>query len=211
VQLVAIRWQQGRLDELEPIVRTQVENNPLIPAWRCSLAYIYSEAGKAGEAQREFEELATSGFPIPRDAAWPIGMARLALTCSFLADEKRADVLLRLFEPYAGRNVVVGPGLSSAGAASRYLGLLAATMARWDDAERLFRDAIDQNQRMGARPFVAFTMYDYASMLQRRAAPGDLERANDLLDRALPIAHDVGMPVLEERITTARDKTPALD
>jgi hypothetical protein len=115
--------------------------------------------------------------------------------------------LYDLFKAYSGKNVVVGPGISSAGASDRYLGLLAATLQRWDVAEQHFRAAVDLNERMGARPFVAFTLYDYASMLMGRAEPGDGERARALLDQALPIARDVGMPVLEQRITTAQEKT----
>src|SRR5439155_26173552 len=75
--------------------------------------------------------------------------------------------------PYSRRNVVVSVGVACHGSASRYLGLLAATMQRWQDAERHFEDALGMNTHMGARPWVAHTEHDYACMLlarrQRRA------------------------------------------
>ncbi len=209
VQLIAIRWAQGRVAELEPIVRAQAEANPQIPAWRCTLAFIHAESGQHDAARAAFDELAERGFALSRDAAWPIGIARLSLACALLGDEQRADTLYDLFAPYAGKNVVVGPAVSSAGSADRYLGLLAATMSRWDAAEQHFHDAIEQNERMGARPFTAFTMYDYARMLLRRSEAGDAGRAHDLLDRALVIARDVGMTGLEERIASTREQAPA--
>jgi class 3 adenylate cyclase/tetratricopeptide (TPR) repeat protein len=209
IQLIAIRWAQGRVAELEPIVRAQAEASPQIPAWRCTLAFIHAESGRRDDAREGFDDLAERGFALPRDAAWPIGIARLSLVCSSLGDERRASTLYDLFAPYAGKNVVVGAAASSAGSSDRYLGLLAATMSRWDAAEQHFHDAIDQNEAMEARPFTAFTIYDYSNMLLRRNEPGDVERAHDLLDRALVIARDVGMTGLEERIASTREQAPA--
>lgn len=211
VQLVALRWPQGRLAELEPIVRAQLEAYPMIPAWRCTLAYMYTESDRPDEAREQFERMAETGFALPRDAAWPIGIARLCMVCAALEDERRAETLYRLFEPYAGKAVVVAAAVSAWGSAYRYLGLLAATMRRWDVAEQHFRDALIQNERMGARPFTAVTNYEYATMLLQRARAEDAAKASDLLDQASLIARDVGMPVLEQRISAAREKTPALD
>src|SRR5262249_56189005 len=79
-------------------------------------------------------------------------------------------------EPYAGRNVAAAPSLVL-GAADRYLGLLAATMERWDAAQAHFEAALELNTRMGARPWVAFTQYDYAAMVLARDGTGHRERA----------------------------------
>jgi uncharacterized protein HemY len=48
------------------------------------------------------------------------------------------------------------------GAASRYLGMLAATLGEFDRAEAHFEHALDMNARMGARPWLAHTKAEYA-------------------------------------------------
>ena len=67
---------------------------------------------------------------------------------------------------------------------------------RWDEAEQHFHDALALNTRMGARPWVAYTQYDYATMLLARNQPGDQEKAQELLALALTTAHELGMALL---------------
>ena len=74
--------------------------------------------------------------------------------------------------PYAGRNLLDWPEVS-AGSTSRYLGLLATAMSRWQDAERYFVAAIEMDRRTGGRPWLAHGQRDYAGMLLARAVPGD--------------------------------------
>ena len=54
------------------------------------------------------------------------------------------------------------------GAASRYLGMLAATLGEFDKAEAHFEHALEMNERMGARPWLAHTKAEYALLLRRR-------------------------------------------
>jgi len=73
----------------------------------------------------------------------------------------------------------------SAGAVSRYLGLLAAAARRIDRAASHLEDALALNQRMSARPWTARTQYDYAHLLFARNKAEDSHRARELLDQAL--------------------------
>jgi DNA-binding CsgD family transcriptional regulator len=108
--------------------------------------------------------------------------------------------LYQLLLPYDGRAVIVGGQVACYGAASRYLGLLAATMEHWQNAEEHFEDALAMNTRMGARPWLAHTQYDYATMLSARNQAGDAEQAAGLLQDALLTARELGMRALEDRI-----------
>ena len=65
----------------------------------------------------------------------------------------------------------------SSGAVARYLGLLAAAMARWGDAERHFEDALEMNARIGARPWLAHTHTTTRGCSSTRHAPGNTEKA----------------------------------
>jgi tetratricopeptide (TPR) repeat protein len=200
VQLLAIRWVQGRIGELEPLITGQLEEFPMLPTLRCTLAYIHVDAGRIDEGRADFERLAETGFALPADATRPAGLARLCIVGALLGDEARAEQLYELFRPFVGKNISIA-AIISYGSADRYLGLCASTMSRWDVAEEHFRAAIEQNERMRARPFVAFTKHEYATMLLRRAGPGDAEHARELLEEAMAIARDISMPALEKHIT----------
>ena len=80
-----------------------------------------------------------------------------------------------------------------------HLGLLAATMSRWEEAQRHFAAALTMNARMGAKPALARTQYAYARMLLTRGQPGDHEYARSLLDEALALSHALGIRALEEQ------------
>jgi hypothetical protein len=71
--------------------------------------------------------------------------------------------------------------------------MLATTTGRWDDAARHFDDALETNERMGARPWLAHTQEDYAHLLNVRNAAGDNERACLLLTTALATSRQLGL------------------
>jgi tetratricopeptide (TPR) repeat protein len=77
-------------------------------------------------------------------------------------------------------------------------------MGQWQEAEEHFEEALEMNTRMGARPWLAHTQYQYASMLLARSVAGDIERARKLLDEAETISRQLGMRSLETRIAAAR-------
>ncbi len=201
IQMFLLRREQGRLAELAPAVRYFVRQHAAT-AWRPGLALIYSELGFVQEARTEFEHLAQHDFAdLPRDGLWVTCITYLAEVCAFLQDTARAATLYHLLRPYAGRNVIVGGSVACYGAASRYLGMLAATMARWDEAEQHFQEALAMNTRTGARPWLAHTQHDYAVMLLARGQPEDHTQAMTLLEEALATARELGMRALEARLT----------
>ena len=104
---------------------------------------------------------------------------------------RSAAVLYELLLPYGDRVAVGYPEIST-GAVARYLGLLAASMERWNSAERHFDDALKINTRIGAHPWLAHTQHDYARMLLP-CATTDREKALELLAEALATYRDLGM------------------
>jgi class 3 adenylate cyclase len=202
LQMFTLRREQGRLKELEPVVRYFVQQHTVAGTWRPGLALIYSELGRTQEARVEFEHLARYDFAdFPRDGLWMACMSYLTDVCTFLGDRNRASILYQLLLPYAGRTVVIGFAAACYGSLSRYLGALATTLTRWEEAARHFEDALAMNARMEARPWLAHTQHQYATMLLARDQPGDREKARDLLKAALLTARELGMRALEERLT----------
>jgi DNA-binding CsgD family transcriptional regulator len=170
---------------------------------------VYAELGWETEARREFERLAADGFlALPRDANWLVALTSLAQVCAFLADEKRAAALYELLLPYRGHMVVAGAAVACHGAVAHYLGLLAATLTRWDAARAHFDDALARHMGMGARPWIVATRYEYASMLLARGEPGDRMRARELATRAVAAARELGMAQLVTRARALQSSTP---
>jgi class 3 adenylate cyclase/tetratricopeptide (TPR) repeat protein len=203
VQMFALRREQGRLREIEPLLHHFLDTPEGANAWLPGLALIYAELGRIAEARAEFDQLAQHDFAdILRDAKWLVSMTYLADVCTLLGDNSRAQTLYELMLPYQRVNVLIGAGSACYGSASRYLGSLATTMGRWDQAERHFEDALAMNSAMGARPWLAHTQYQYARMLLARDQAGDSGMAATLLKDALATSRELAMHALEQRITS---------
>jgi tetratricopeptide (TPR) repeat protein len=206
MQMFVLRREQGRLHEVAPIVEMFVQD-PSSSAWKPGLALMYCELGQLDKARTVFEELAANDFTsIQQDGVWAASMTFLVEVCAALGDSHRAEVLYRVLSPYAGYAVVASEW-ASFGAASRFLGQLAATRSEWQEAESHFGQALAMNAAMGAKPWLAHTQFQYARMLLARPAPGDAERARAraqakiLLDDARTIARQLGMRSLQTRIS----------
>jgi tetratricopeptide (TPR) repeat protein len=193
-QLYMLRREQGRLKDARELLMRSAAEYPSYELWPYALVQIDAAVGLRAESTQAFEALATDDFAgLPFDQnAWYVGMGLLAETAASLADAERGSVLYELLLPYADRVAVSYPELGT-GSVSRYLGILAATVARWADAERHFEAALEINKRIGARPWLVHTQGDYARMLSARGEPGDAERALGLIRNALEGYRGLGM------------------
>ena len=201
VQMFSIRREQGRLQEIAPLVKHFVSEHGANAAWRPGLALIYTDLGQLEEAQAEFERLAVDDFAaVPRDSLWQTCLTYLAEVCDGLQDTKRAHVLYRLLLPYAELTVVVGNAIVCLGATSRFLGQLASVLEHWVDAEKHFEHALRLDVSMHANPWIAHTQFQYARMLLRRGNSEDESRANEMIDAARNMAQQLGMNGLLARI-----------
>ena len=95
--------------------------------------------------------------------------------------------------------MLVGRAASCNGSASRLLGMLAAVLGEWDEAERRFLEANEMHERMGARPLEARTELAWAEMLLARGGSGDEAAARERLAEAIVIADALGMVAVAER------------
>ncbi|HZQ38231.1 MAG TPA: LuxR C-terminal-related transcriptional regulator, partial [Dehalococcoidia bacterium] len=199
-QLFVLRALQGRLVEIEPAVASFVARYAAVSGWRGALAYLYSELNEQEKASAELERMMNSTLAaLPQDFLWLAALTSLAEACASTDSSEHAQVLYEILLPFAARNVVVGAGYACTGSVARCLGLLAATMRRWDDAERHFEAALAMNARIGALPWLAITRYNYAAMLHTRGDPGDHEHAQALLAQACATADELGMATLARR------------
>jgi hypothetical protein len=79
------------------------------------------------------------------------------------------------------------------------VGVLAASLDRFEWAESSFAAATAVHKRVGARAWLARTQFEWADMLLRRQARGDDVRAGALLHQTLATAVDLGLGAVERR------------
>jgi tetratricopeptide (TPR) repeat protein len=207
-QLAMIRRDQGRLDEFEGVGREMTERFAAVPAWRAGLAMLYIELGRDADATLEVERLGAEGLSaIPFDSRWLHTICLWAEVFAHLGEADLADEAYALLEPYAGRNVMPGRVAShSIGSARRYLGLAARAARRFDVAIAHLDEAIAHNAHMGGRAWVARSQLDCASALVERDAPGDQERARELLTSAETTMHQLALSGLQRQAAGVRTR-----
>ena len=193
LQLFLLRREQGRLEGFEQEVRDHAHEFPSPLVHQAVLADVYARLGHADRAGALLNELTSRDLPDWHvDEEWLVSLCMLADTCAILGDTETAAQLYELLRPYGSVNAVAVPELAL-GSAAGTLGMLATLLSRFDDAERHFEQALQMNERMGARPWVAHTQEDQARMLLRRNAHGDRERAESLLSQARATYDELGM------------------
>ena len=184
-QLVYLRTEQGRTDEIEPAVREQVRRFPKQPTWRAAFARILVASGQLAEARLVIGPLIARQFEdIPIDRGWLATHALAAEVVAAIGDAQAAEQLEARLLPFVGRTIVLGSALYY-GPAEYFLGLLAATRSRFDEAVSHFETAITNGQRAGARIFVARTRLACARALLARGEAGDRARAARLVRAVL--------------------------
>jgi AAA ATPase domain len=204
-QLSLLRWQQGRLAELRERWQAVEERfagtaNPLTaPGW---LALADAELGDSEAARRLLEPLVDQIVRLPREQLSASSLAVPCLVASYLDDREAARRLYPVLLPYQEHVIAttIPNPIVCYGSGSLYLGLLAATTSRWAEACDHFETAIGAHERLGARPLLAQTQYEYARMLLRRDRAADHSRALALLEQALATAGPVGMAALVEGV-----------
>jgi class 3 adenylate cyclase len=196
-QMVAIRWSQGRLDELLPRIRDHNHRYPYIPRWRDALAA--AEVGDVGAARAEIERHARDDFAtLPRDGLWILHLSSLAQACVLVGDERRAATLYELLSPYADR-MAISVSTMPFGPVAMRLGMLATLLQLWKEADEHFGLALDRCRVMGALAFEARILVEQAAMLSTRGGLGDEEQAEGLLSQALATSEELDLSGVAER------------
>ncbi len=194
LELVVLRWEQGRISETEELLRDLIGRRGQGQVWQSFLALLLAEAGRPREATEELEAVLAGGQgPDPgRQAAAAIA----AVTVASLAVHEPVQAQYRELLPGAGGIVVGGSGAVYLGPVSHHLGVLAALDGKAGEAVGHLTDAVAVNQRAGALPWLARSRFELAAALVQRGGEGDSERAGALLADAGRTAEELGMASL---------------
>jgi len=86
----------------------------------------------------------------------------------------------------------------------RVIAMLDAVSGRWEDATAYFEKALSLARRLGYRLELAATLLAYAKMRLARDAPGDPEAATAMLNEALQLYQDIGLPQRVEKVLAVK-------
>ncbi|MFN0093978.1 MAG: helix-turn-helix transcriptional regulator [Dehalococcoidia bacterium] len=206
--ILQLAWQRcdvGRLDEVWGEAERGARGLGRLPYGAPFWGRLQLIRGDLKGADETFQRFAEAGFPVPSNYA-SAGYPSLAEFCALLGERDHAAGVYELALPYAHFNADLGFPNFSFGSGARPLGMLAALMERYDDAERHFEDALAMETRMGHRPALAKTKAEYAAMLLERNGAGDRGRARELAALALSEAESMRMrPTVDKAERLLRD------
>jgi tetratricopeptide (TPR) repeat protein len=197
MQHAALADLRGGLAEFEPAIRELASTTPERPVFRCSLVYVQARLGRLDETRQALDELGPRYDSVPFDQEWLFAMSFLAEAAA-ITSHPSAAVLYDALAPWEQLSAAdVGEGFR--GSIARYLGLLAASNQRPDDARRHFEYAQAVNAQVGARPWVAHTQRDLGLLLMQgpEATPG-----HALIEQALATYTELGMAPHVDHVRT---------
>ncbi|GAA3440893.1 hypothetical protein [Planomonospora venezuelensis] len=196
-QLVAIRWYQGRIAELAPMLAEAVNSPELSAVDNAYLAALAVAAATAGDRRQAAGALARLRGRdlalLPRSSTWLAAMFGIVETAHLLGDAETSAAAYELLGPFARLPMVVSLGVACFGSARHSLGVAALTMGDAQRAVGHLQAAVRDNLAMGHWPAAALSRMRWAQALVLRAGDGDAAEAGRQLEAAMREAAELGM------------------
>ena len=191
--LLAVRNQQGRIDELAGPLDVSRSS----ASYDCFLQLrAIADAGRVDEAAERYHAIAAEGFGVGREPYAGASLANLAYLAALVGDDEGAALLYEQLEPWADR---YSPVVVFQHVGAHELAMLAATLGRIDDAHRWFEQAVAAHEAAGAALFAAETRLDWARVC---IGVDEVDRARELIGQALASAAKGGAPGIEGQART---------
>jgi tetratricopeptide (TPR) repeat protein len=152
--LVALRHEQGRMAEMQPLYAQAVAEHPRMPAWRGGLALADVEAGQEEEGRELLRAATELRFTdLPRDAYWLVGLAQWAEAAAKLGERDACAQLYDLLVPFRDQLIDQGAGVWRT--VAHHLALLSIALGDREQAERDVAHALALHERVGAPLWIA--------------------------------------------------------
>jgi len=196
-QLVTIRWYQGRLVELLPMLRDGANSPGLSAVDNSSAAALAVAAALDGDRHTAASSLAAlSGDDLahlPASSSWLVTMNGIVEAANLLQDADLAQRAYELLRPHAGLPMVGGLGVTCFGSAHQALGVASLTSGQLDQAVDHLRAAVQHNLALAHWPAVVASRQRLAQAYALRRHPGDAEAGRRELELALSDATALGL------------------
>jgi hypothetical protein len=181
-QLVAIRWYQGRLVELLPML-TELAHSPTLSvvdnSYFAALAVAAAMAGDRRQAAGALARLRGRDLAeLPRSSTWLVTMNGIVEAAHRLDDADTSARAYQLLRPFAELPMVASLGVACFGSVHQALGVASLTTGDLDQATEHLRTAVDRNLALAHWPAVLTSRQRYAQALALRGQPGDAATAH---------------------------------
>ena len=196
---MTIRWYQGRLTELLPMLHDRVHSPVLSPVDNSAVAALAVAAALSGDRPRAASALAelcgADLAALPRSSAWLVTMNGV-VEAAYLLEE--ADVAARAYEllrPYGHLPMIGSLAVTCFGSVEHALGVAALTSGRLDLAIEHLTAAVPHNLALAHWPALVASRARLAQAHALRGGPGDADAARRELDAAAAEAASAGLAV----------------
>lgn len=196
--LINIRFQQDRLEEILPLIQSSAADNPGLPGFRAALAMALCECGRLDEAEPLLRDAFAEDFhDHAYDYVWLTTTTLWAETACWLGDVPAAERLHDRLAPFANQGI--SSGASFSGTCAMYLARLLAVLGRSEEAVAMAADADRQLDALRAPFWQARNQLEWARLLDARGRDGDRAQARALVGDAQAAAARFGCPGIARR------------
>lgn len=187
-QLVTIRWYQGRLVELLPMLRERVQSPALSAVDNSALTALAVAAALDGDRRTAASSLAalcgSDLGNLARSSSWLVTMNGIVEAASLLGDSDVAARAYALLLPHADLPMVGSLGITCFGSTQHALGVASLACGEQDRAVEHLRAAVRHNLALAHWPAVIVSRQRLALAYAARGARGDAGAARRELDAA---------------------------
>jgi hypothetical protein len=198
-QLVAIRWYQGRLTELLPVLDELVHSPTLSATDNSFFAALAVAAALAGDRRKAAGALARlcgrDLADLPRSSTWLVTMHGVVEAAHLLDDADTASRAYALLSPFGHLPMMASLGVTCFGSVQHALGTACLTAGDAGKAAEHLRAAVDRNLALGHWPAAMMSRLRYAQALAQRFGPDDAVAARHELATARREASALGIPL----------------
>jgi hypothetical protein len=212
-QLVTIRWYQGRLAELLPMLGERVHSPALSAVDDSSVAALAVAAATAGDSRTAASCLAAlrgRGLALlARSSSWLVTMNGIAEAACLLDDASTAAQTYELLRPYADLPMIGGLGVTCFGSTHQVLGVASLTCRQLDRAIDHLQSAVQHNIALGHWPAVVSSRQRLAHALRQRGRPEDLDAGEQ--EQAAAVAEAAALGIAHPAVPAAARRPPAVE
>jgi hypothetical protein len=173
--LVAIRWYQGRLPELVPMLSDLIDSQSLTAldhSYRAAYACATAQAGDRRAAVAALAALRGDHLStVPRTGSWLVCMYGVVEAAHLLDDAELAAEAYGCLQPYSALPMMASLAVGCFGSVEHALGVAALTTGDYPAAAGHLRTAVQRNLALAHWPAVVMSRLRYAEALARAGGP----------------------------------------
>ena len=194
--LLPIRFHQGRLVELLPLIEQAVAEQPSHRGYVPALVRALARAGRFDDAADVLHGLSVHNYDMPHNVNWFVGTDQLADAVEILGDTAVAAVVRERLAPFAGRIADFGAGVSRP--TDQALAQLALVLDDLDGAAEAATRAVAASRIRKTPIFLARELVLLATARRRAGAPE--REIMSLVKEAQQIADATGAHLIDQEI-----------